>query len=695
MARRPLADPRVTDTGTDHVVTGTATSPRTLEGVTAASGARQRFAGLDGLRALAVTAVICFHFGVGHASGGFLGVDLFFVLSGFLITYLLVEQFEGSAGIGFARFWARRFRRLYPALVVMVAAVCAVVWIARPGDLGQGLRAEATSSLLGVSNWYAISQSTNYFAATTSPFTHMWSLSIEAQFYLVWPLVALLALRLRRGRMVLGLLAGLGAIASTVAMATLYASGTNLTRLYEGTDTHAEGLLIGALLAVLLSGKGSLSLALPRRFTRPLTSLAAVGLFALVVGAFVVMDGGASFLYRGGFTLYAIVVALLIALVIGHPTRWFTKILQLSVVAYVGRLSYSLYLWHYPLVVLVTHHATGLAGLSLLMVRLVATVVLAMLSYHLVEVPVRTRLALSTGWQLGVVAGALVAGSLVAATLAAPAAPAATSNSAGHVTPGMGAYGPPDDPGALPVVRPGTKGVLVVGDSMAGSLANGLKETAWGKRYQAVTHLTVANLGEAGCAMAVGPMVLKGQVSAPGQYCDPTQPGPRWPAMWTAVVDHFDPALSIYEARLDLVDRVVGGTTEHIGQARYDAWLTQQLDTAVTILTSRGGKVLLVTSPYYASGEQPDGTPWPEDAAWRVARYNQILRAVARAHPRTVGILDVGGLMSPHGRYASVVDGVSVRYVDGIHWTFQGDQLIWHLVQPTVERWAGASAAPG
>ena len=679
-------------------MTGTVTAPRDLEGISTPSGARQRFDGLDGLRAVAVTAVICFHFGVGHTGGGFLGVDLFFVLSGFLITYLLIEQFEGSAGIGFARFWARRFRRLYPALVVMVAAVCVVVWIARPGDLGQGLVAEAASSLLGVSNWYAISQSTNYFAATTSPFTHMWSLSIEAQFYLVWPLVALLVLRLRRGRVVLGILAGLGALASTAAMAALYASGANLTRLYEGTDTHAEGLLVGALLALLLSAKASFSLGLPRAMARRLTSLAAVVLVVVVIGAFVVMDGGSSFLYQGGFLLYAIAVAMLIALVISHPTRWFTRVLSLAAVAYVGRLSYSLYLWHYPLVVLLTHQATGLDGASLFVVRVMATLGLSVLSYHLIEVPVRRRVALGTGWQLGLVAGVVATGALVAASLAAPAAPAtssSSSSSSGHVTPGMGAYGPPDNPSALPVVRPGTKGVLIVGDSMAGSLANGLKETAWGQRYQARAHITVANLGEAGCAMAIGPMVLKGQVSAPGQYCDPTQPGPRWPAMWTEVVDHFDPALSIYEARLDQVDRVMGGTTQHIGQPGYDAWLTHQLDTAVTILTSRGGKVLLVTSPHYASGEQPDGTPWPEDAAWRVARYNEILRSVARAHPTTVGILDVGGMMSPHGRYASVVDGVSVRYVDGIHWTFQGDELIWRLVQPTVEHWAGTSTGTG
>jgi hypothetical protein len=321
-----------------------------------------------------------------------------------------------------------------------------------------------------------------------------------------------------------------------------------------------------------------------------------------------------------------------------------------------------------------------LSGLGLFTARLAVTLVLSMASYHLVEVPIRRRRLLGRGPSLALAAamvGAVaVAGSWVAEHRTAQAAPSRNL----HGVPAdaaLGAYGAPDQLDAIPTVRPGTEGVLIVGDSMAGSLGNGLTHTPWGRSLQDAFGITVANFGEAGCALSFGHMVLQGQDSAPSPLCAASGSGERWPQLWTKVVAAFDPSVSILATRLDLVDRIHDGTTVRIGQAAYDGELRRRLDLAVSILSARGGRVLFATSPYYRTGEQPDGSPWPEDAPWRVRAYNRILRQVAARHPGVVGIWDVGRRMSPGDRYAAAIDGVPVRYSDGIHWTNGADWLLF------------------
>ena len=218
-----------------------------------------RVLGLDGLRAVAVALVLGFHFGVGWLGGGFFGVDVFYVLSGFLITGLLLAEYERRERIGLGAFWLRRARRLLPALLLVLVAVTLMVRFAEPAGAYPGYRGAAMSALFYVSNWWQIATSGNYFVSTgaVSPLTHTWSLAVEEQFYLVWPLVVLAVLHVagpfRRGVRVLLGVAAVGAVASAVEMAALYHPGANTTRIYFGTDTHAQSVLVGAVLACLLT----------------------------------------------------------------------------------------------------------------------------------------------------------------------------------------------------------------------------------------------------------------------------------------------------------------------------------------------------------------------------------------------------------------------------------------------------------
>ncbi len=254
---------------------------------------------LDGVRALAITLVLLFHGGFGWAGGGFFGVDVFFVLSGFLITGLLMGEFGQRHGIGLRRFWGRRIRRLVPALLFMLAAVAVYGMVLAPPDtLGQ-LRSDAFATLLYGNNWHLLSDGTGYFAGlnTPRPLLHTWSLSIEEQFYLVWPLVVLGVLRVARSRWALFGVALAGSAASAFAMAVLSAGGAGESRVYYGTDTRAQALLIGAALAALVSpafgesrnpaGPGALPLVRPVRLTR----LRRAGLMALGGAGLVVVCG--------------------------------------------------------------------------------------------------------------------------------------------------------------------------------------------------------------------------------------------------------------------------------------------------------------------------------------------------------------------------------------------------------------------
>ena len=364
--------------------------------------------------------MLLYHADLAWIPGGFLGVEVFFVISGYLITALLLAEWRQRGRIDLKTFWLRRARRLLPALYVLLVVTLAFAVVFLPGEVA-GLRGDVLAAFGYVTNWYLIFGQESYFEAVGRPslLQHLWSLAVEEQFYLIWPPILALGLcfgatRLRRRRLLTVVI--FGAVASAVAMALLYTPGVDPSRIYYGTDTRATGLLCGAALAFLWSpgdqvpsfgGPPSrLKLAGRGRFRRrwgwtaPLlldilgfAALGALVWFCLHLGEF------QPFLYRGGFALVGLATTATIMAVVHPYTLIGARLLGSAPLRWVGVRSYGIYLWHWP-VFMVTRPELDVPfdGLPLLALRLAATVVLADLSYRYIETPIR-RGALGRAWR--------------------------------------------------------------------------------------------------------------------------------------------------------------------------------------------------------------------------------------------------------------------------------------------------------
>jgi peptidoglycan/LPS O-acetylase OafA/YrhL len=347
--------------------------------------------GLDGLRALAVAGVVLYHAGVSWMPGGFLGVDVFFVLSGYLITSLLLAERRREGRVGFKAFWLRRARRLLPA-VALVIFVCllAASTIARD-DLAR-TRGDALASLVYLTNWHLIAASHSYFNAFGRPslLQHLWSLAVEEQFYLFWPLVLLGSLKLVGRRWTI-LLTVFLALASTILMWGLYNPNQDPSRVYYGTDTRAATLLVGALLAFAWP-LGGFRDEVSRRAARVLDGVGCVALLG-VLAFFARAQDYDPWLYRGGFLLVALCTAVLIAVVV-HPASVLGRALGTPALRWIGVRSYGIYLWHWP-VMMLTRPGIDVPwrGTGVILAQIALTLVLAALSYRYVEAPVRSGAA--------------------------------------------------------------------------------------------------------------------------------------------------------------------------------------------------------------------------------------------------------------------------------------------------------------
>jgi peptidoglycan/LPS O-acetylase OafA/YrhL len=332
--------------------------------------------GLDGLRALAVAGVVLYHAGVSWMPGGFLGVDVFFVLSGYLITSLLLAERRREGSVGFKAFWLRRARRLLPA-VLLVVFVCLRT------------RGDALASLVYLTNWHLIAASHSYFNAFGRPslLQHLWSLAVEEQFYLFWPLILLGSLKLV-GRRYTVLLTVVLALSSTALMWGLYNPNQDPSRVYYGTDTRASTLLVGALLAFAWP-LGGFRDEISRRAARVLDGVGCVAL-AGVLAFFVRVQDYDPWLYRGGFLLIALCTAVLIAVVV-HPASALGRALGTRTLRWIGVRSYGIYLWHWP-VMMLTRPGIDVPwrGTGVILAQIALTIALAALSYRYVEMPVRS-----------------------------------------------------------------------------------------------------------------------------------------------------------------------------------------------------------------------------------------------------------------------------------------------------------------
>jgi peptidoglycan/LPS O-acetylase OafA/YrhL len=349
--------------------------------------------GLDGLRAIAVLAVIAYHLGFGWAPGGLLGVAVFFTLSGYLITDLLLGQWwNGRMSLG--NFWIRRARRLLPALFVMLVVVTAWITIADPDQLDK-LRGAVISSALYVNNWWLIDQHVSYFArfAPPSPLGHLWSLGVEEQFYLVWPWLLILGLRLikepasSRGiRPRLALVTMGLATASAILMAVLYHPGFDSTRVYDGTDTRAFGLLFGAALAMVWPSR-QLTTNVTVGARRILDALGVVGLIVIAILIWRTNDYS-PFLYQGGMVLLSIATVFVIAAIV-HPAARLGPVMGWKPLRWIGVRSYGIYLWMFPIIVLTTPTVTAGVNLFRAALQVAASIAVAALSWKFIEEPIR------------------------------------------------------------------------------------------------------------------------------------------------------------------------------------------------------------------------------------------------------------------------------------------------------------------
>ncbi|WP_406222474.1 acyltransferase family protein [Streptomyces decoyicus] len=368
---------------------------------------RAHIAPLDGLRGVAVLAVLLFH--AGHLGGGFLGVDLFFVLSGFLITGLLLKEATHTGKINLIGFWGRRARRLLPALTVMGVGSLLLTWaFGSPAQLGFALD-DAPWVAAQMTNWHFISEHIGYWnAAGSRVYSHLWSIAVEWQFYLVWPLVVAVLARGRSAGRRLTAVAAAGALASLACMVVL-PHAIDSTRVYEGTDTRAFSLLLGSLAATAPARK-----ALAPLRGRPADILC--GLLACGLGAswFLIEGESSPSLFSGGLFLHSLAAAVLIALLAGSPEGRVGRILGSAVPRRLGDLSYSIYLWHWPLYVLLPREVLGFGGWPRTAVLITLSLAAAVLSKMAVEDPIRFRARWATG-RTGLVV--LTAGTLAAAAL--------------------------------------------------------------------------------------------------------------------------------------------------------------------------------------------------------------------------------------------------------------------------------------
>lgn len=355
---------------------------------------KSHFAGLDGLRAIAVMAVIFYHLNIsGFFSGGFLGVDIFFTLSGFLITRLLLNEQESNNSINLKKFYIHRFHRLAPAMLGVIGICSLIVPIVAP-DAASQLGKDIVAALLYCSNWWQVFSEQSYFEMMNRPplLQHLWSLAIEEQFYFLWPIILVISIS-RFGRLGLLLVAGLLTFSTASWMAFL-AIQANIpldadpNRLYLGTDTHTSGLFAGAMLACLWNpwhfDGGTLAKLRSPRIALLLGSCGLATLFALFIWA----NETQSWLYRGGFIFVAFLTSITI-IAVTTPNSFYTRILGVSVMRYIGQRSYGLYLWHWPIFVLLRPQDFILPEPMTQILRLFTTLLVAEISFQCIETPLR------------------------------------------------------------------------------------------------------------------------------------------------------------------------------------------------------------------------------------------------------------------------------------------------------------------
>ncbi len=576
---------------------------------------------LDGLRGLALLGVLLFH-ADGALPGGYLGVDLFFVLSGYLITSLLLREFSDTGRIDLYGFWVRRCRRLFPALLSLMPMIAIYGrFFARAEDL-QALRNEALASLAYVANWHAIFSDRSYWQlfAAPSPLEHTWSLAIEEQFYVVWPLLAAFLLK-RGGARAMLVLSLLLSVVSVGAMLLLFSPAAT-SRVYLGTDTRMVAVLLGSTLATLLPPGTSWSAARVKRL-----DIAGVVAACGLAVAWLRLRGTDTFLYRGGLWLTELAVLVLIACAVMGRQSLVARALSLRPLRLLGTISYGVYLWHWPVNVLFSAERLHLHGLPLQALRFAVTFAIAGISYRFLERPIRRHGVPFIRAHFALPAAVTVAVLLIVHSTDARAGEAADARvrsrllASSELAPHLARYR-----------------VVVFGDSTANSIG-------WGLRALREPGLQVELLGKDGCNMV-------------GDTCD----GEHWGERAREL--HADATL-VYVGGAFLHGFSVGGSWHTACHADWDLQLEQAVSKRLRELGQTQSRVFTATVPY-ALGH------------WDTAEYrtridciNGAVRKAVAAVP-SVRLLDVQEQLCPHGSCTKDLPGVGILRPDGVHFSIDG-----------------------
>ncbi|WP_073259125.1 acyltransferase family protein [Cryptosporangium aurantiacum] len=624
--------------------------------------------GLDGIRAISVIAILLYHGGVTFLPGGFLGVDIFFVLSGYLITSLLLLEHDRTQTLHLKNFWIRRARRLLPALVLMVAGVL-VLFPMLDVEWPQSTRGDALAVLFYVSNWWFVLRGESYAQAfeDPSPFQHTWSLAIEEQWYLLLPLALLVLFRSPGGRRVLGWLLAIAALASAGLMAALQSTSDG-SRAYYGTDTRLQGLLVGAAFAcfaVSPMGRKLLDNAV-------VAVLGWIGLAGLLV-AFVLAAQADPRMYQGGFLLLSVASVLVVASVVGTSKLSPNVLLSWQPLVVVGVLSYGIYLWHWPVYLVLSPERTGIDGVPLLIVRIAFTALVSIASFVIVERPLRIG-APPNSLASPQVAGPIAAAALVAALVgvAVPGVAGIKEESADSVD-SLAAVAADRTQGGT-----GANKILLVGDSNALSLFAAVRDDPGPD-----VNLSIAT--RFGCG------VVPYTASVEGKPLSPEQPlCTDWAAVREMEIEAAAPSVGVlFAGSWEQYDRWIGGRTVPYTS---DAWLEATTADYVQVLREilkyapRAVVVLnhchqvpdtgLPAATMFAAGRYP---PVLNDAK-RVAATNEAAKKAAATLGNKVAVIDPNPFLCKSG-YTSELNGVTLR-TDGLHLTTAGGKLVWGWLRP-------------
>ena len=620
---------------------------------------------LDGLRAVAVGSVMAYHFGGfsdGAMPGGFLGVDTFFVLSGYLITSLLLHEWQGSGTLKLSAFWIRRAKRLFPALLVALTAVTIWAGFAIESDRLGAFRLDALWTLFYGANWHFIDSGQSYFDLfnEASPLRHAWSLAIEEQFYLFWPLITFGLLRLGRGRpRFLGAACVVGIAGSAFLLSSLY-DANDPSRAYYGTDSRASQLLVGALLAIALTRWS------PRtRGTRAAVQVAGYVGAALCVWAFAAANDTDSWLYNGGYLGFAFATAAVITTIVQPERSPLTALLALRPIRWIGQVSYGLYLWHWPVQIAISEPRTGIEGWNLAVLRIAVTFFATTLSYYLIERPI--RFGALKGWTARVAApasAAAVAVAILIATAGATTAPPFLGTDPGKVVhvgpkPTLNTTTTPTGPAAaLPT------SFLLVGDSLASSLADALSGEA------ATRGLTFAAATRPGCSMTTAePLRRDGTVLPWVPDCSRGTAGYQERA-----IAQYPLQVVLWLSSWEASDHLYDGVRLNFDTPEGDAALLADFEQSRQRLTAQGATLVFLTLPGRA--ENSDVGTYDAFLDPLYEHLNELFADFVAAHPDTVKVVDLASITCPGGPPCpEFVDGVRLRPRDGGHWGPEG--AVW------------------